>query len=282
MKLATVLISRAPAVIAQMGNDKPRRLDLSDSILDIIRAKPADVEMSYKRGQIVYETQYQFLAPIPQPGKILAIGQNYMDHCREQNITPPTKPLIFAKMPSAINAPDALVTWDPADATAVDYEGELAVIFGKETRLVTPERALDHIFGYTIANDVTARDLQKGDGQWTRAKGLDTFCPMGPWLVTADEIPDPQNVPIRTTVNGVVRQNSNTKEMIFDVKTLIAYISRAFTLYPGDILLTGTPAGVGNYMKPPALLRDGDEVVIEIEGIGQLRNKCRQLTFRAR
>lgn len=282
MKLATVLISRAPAVIAQMGNDKPRRLDLSDSILDIIRAKPADVELSYKRGQIVYETQYQFLAPIPQPGKILAIGQNYMDHCREQNITPPTKPLIFAKMPSAINAPDALVTWDPVDATAVDYEGELAVIFGKETRLVTPERALDHIFGYTIANDVTARDLQKGDGQWTRAKGLDTFCPMGPWLVTADEIPDPQNVPIRTTVNGVVRQNSNTKEMIFDVKTLIAYISRAFTLYPGDILLTGTPAGVGNYMKPPALLHDGDEVVIEIEVIGQLRNKCRQLTFRAR
>jgi 2-keto-4-pentenoate hydratase/2-oxohepta-3-ene-1,7-dioic acid hydratase in catechol pathway len=282
MKLAAVLLDNSAALVAKMGDEPLRKLDLTPDMLELLHVDRAEREAAYLRGQPVDEANLRFLAPIAQPGKIIAIGQNYMDHCREQHITPPDKPLIFAKLPSSITATGSIIQWDPELATKVDYEAELAVIIGKETRLVSPESAMNYVFGYTTANDVTARDLQKGDGQWTRAKGMDTFCPLGPWLVTADEIADPQNLAIRSTVNGEVRQDSSTREMVFDVKTLISYISRAFTLYPGDILLTGTPSGVGNFRNPPALLHDGDTVVVEIEGIGRLENLCRELTFRLR
>ena len=144
------------------------------------------------------------------------------------------------------------------------------------TRTVSKETALDYVFGYTAANDVTARDLQRNDGQWTRAKGLETFCPLGPAIVTADEIPDPQNVWIKTTLNGQIVQNSSTKEMIFDVAHLIAHISQAFTLHPGDLILTGTPNGVGAFRTPKLFMKSGDEIVVELEKIGALRNTCRE------
>jgi 2-keto-4-pentenoate hydratase/2-oxohepta-3-ene-1,7-dioic acid hydratase in catechol pathway len=282
MKLATVLLNGAPRLVGKVGGESLRRLDTELDMIGLIRAGQAEAERAYRYGEPVEEAGLRFLAPIPTPGKIIAVGLNYMDHVREQNGTPPAQPLLFAKLSSAVLAPEGVIEWDPAVATRVDYEAELAVVIGRPTRLVSPENALSHVFGYTCANDVTARDLQKGDGQWTRAKGMDTFCPLGPWLVSSDDIPDPQALAIRCEVDGVLRQDSNTREMVFDVKTLISYISRAATLQPGDIILTGTPAGVGQYATPPALLRDGARVVVEIEKIGRLANICRELSFRLR
>lgn len=211
------------------------------------------------------------------PGKILAIGRNYAEHARELDNETPSEPLVFAVMPSAVIGPGDVIEWE-ADLTAqVDWEGELAVIIGKTARRVSQEDALDHVFGYTIANDVSARDLQTRDKQWTRAKGLDTFCPLGPVVVTADDIPDPQKLRIVTKVDGVEKQNGSTADMIFDARCLIAHLSRAFTLNPGDIILTGTPAGVGKAQDPPQFLGDGSVVSITIEPIGTLTNRCRVL-----
>jgi 2-keto-4-pentenoate hydratase/2-oxohepta-3-ene-1,7-dioic acid hydratase in catechol pathway len=214
-------------------------------------------------------------APIPNPGKIVAIGLNYADHAAEGNVPVPTAPLVFAKFPSTIVGPDDVVTWDRGLTDRVDYEAELGVVIGARARNVSEADALDHVFGYTCVNDVSARDLQFGDGQWVRGKSLDTFCPVGPWIVTADEIPDPQTLAIACLVNGEALQDSTTANMFFGVRTLISYCSRAFTLEPGDLIATGTPAGVGVYKKPPRLLRDGDEMVVRIERIGELRNRCR-------
>ena len=212
--------------------------------------------------------------PIPNPGKIVAIGLNYADHAAEGNVPVPTAPLIFAKFPTTIVGPGDVVTWDRGLTDRVDYEAELGVVIGARARNVSEEEALDHVFGYTCVNDVSARDLQFGDGQWIRGKSLDTFCPVGPWIVTADEIPDPQALAIACLVNGEALQDSTTANMFFGVRTLISYCSRAFTLEPGDLIATGTPAGVGVYQKPPRLLRDGDEMVVRIGGIGELRNTC--------
>ena len=211
------------------------------------------------------------------PGKILAIGRNYAEHARELNNEVPTEPLVFAVMPSAVIGDGDEIEWE-ADLTAqVDWEGELAVIIGKTARKVTEAEALDYVFGYSIANDVSARDLQTRDKQWVRAKGLDTFCPLGPFVVTRDEIPDPQNLRIVTTVDGVEKQRGSTADMIFSVRFLIAHLSRAFTLNPGDMILTGTPSGVGKAMNPPEFLGEGSVVGVEIEGIGKLTNRCRVL-----
>lgn len=215
--------------------------------------------------------------PSVTPGKILAIGRNYAEHARELDNEAPTEPLVFAIMPSAVIGHGDVIEWQ-ADMTAqVDWEGELALVIGRTARKVSQKEALDYVFGYTIANDVSARDLQTRDKQWTRAKGLDTFCPLGPVVATADEIPDPQNLRIVTTVDGVEKQNGSTADMIFSARFLIAYLSRAFTLNPGDIILTGTPAGVGKAQNPPQFLGDGSVVSIEIEGIGKLTNRCRVL-----
>jgi 2-keto-4-pentenoate hydratase/2-oxohepta-3-ene-1,7-dioic acid hydratase in catechol pathway len=212
---------------------------------------------------------------IPDPGKIVAIGLNYADHAAEGNLAVPRAPLIFAKFPSTIVGPDEDVTWDRSLTDRVDFEAELGVVIGARARNVAESAALDHVFGYTCVNDVTARDLQFGDGQWIRGKSLDTFCPVGPWIVTADEIPDPQALTIACLVNGETRQSSSTANMFFGVREIVAHCSRAFTLEPGDLIATGTPAGVGVFAKPPRLLRDGDEMVVRIQGIGDLRNTCR-------
>ena len=219
-------------------------------------------------------SQVSLLAPLLNPSKVLAIGQNYADHCREQHVDPPKVPIIFCKFSTAIIGPGASIRWDPALTRWVDYEAELAVVIGRTARHVSAAEALDYVAGYTLCNDVSARDLQFGDGQWVRGKSLDTFCPLGPWLVTRDEIPDPQALAVRCTINGQVMQDSSTSEMIFGVRSLIEFSSRAFTLLPGDIIATGTPHGVGHFRKPPAYLHDGDLVTIEVEGVGQLTNRC--------
>lgn len=211
------------------------------------------------------------------PGKILAIGRNYAEHARELDNEVPPEPLVFAVMPSAVIGHGETIEWESAITQQVDWEGELAVIIGATARKLSEADALGAVFGYTIANDVSARDLQTRDKQWTRAKGMDTFCPLGPCVVTAADIPDPQALQIVTSVDGVEKQNGSTADMIFSVRRLIAHLSRAFTLQPGDIILTGTPAGVGKAQNPPQFLTTGSQVSIRIEGIGTLTNPCRAL-----
>ncbi len=218
----------------------------------------------------------QILPPL-LPGKILAIGRNYAEHARELDNEVPPEPLVFAVMPSAVIGHGETIEWERAITQQVDWEGELAAIIGTTARKVSEADALDFVFGYTIANDVSARDLQTRDKQWTRAKGLDTFCPLGPVVVTAEDIPDPQALQIVTSVDGVEKQNGSTADMIFSVRRLIAHLSRAFTLNPGDMILTGTPSGVGKAQKPPQFLTTGSEVSISIAGIGKLTNTCRVL-----
>ncbi len=205
------------------------------------------------------------------PSKIIGIGLNYWDHCREQNVEPPRQPVLFPKWGNALNGhlrPIAL----PEESDQVDFEAELAVVVGRRASRLDEAEALGAVFGYTTFNDVTARDFQREGGQWGRGKSQDTFAPMGPWVVTADEVPDPQSLPIRCRVNGTLYQDSNTREMIFPVRRLLAFISRGITLYPGDVIATGTPHGVGVFRKPPIFLRPGDRVEVEIEGIGRLVN----------
>lgn len=213
-------------------------------------------------------------API-QPSKIFCVGRNYSEHAAEVDSTVPEKPLIFSKYPSCVIADGDSIEWQQSITQQVDWEGELVVVIGKTARRIREEDAYDHIFGYTIANDVSARDIQYSESQWVRAKAQDTFCPLGPAIVTKDDIPDPHTLDIRTTVNGETMQDSNTQHMVFKIPYLIAYLSQTFTLLPGDLILTGTPAGVGKGMKPPRYLTDGEEVAITIEGIGTLTNPCK-------
>lgn len=217
-------------------------------------------------------SEIQYLPPVTRPQKILAIGANYRAHCEESGMPLPQKPIVFVKVPSALIAHGEAIVY-PRITQELDYEGELAVVIGKRARNVPAEEAMSYVAGYTIMNDVSARDLQRTEGQWSRAKGCDTFAPCGPWLVTVDEIEDPHTLTIETRVNGELRQHSSTGDMIFPIPALIAHISEAMTLLPGDIITTGTPAGVGVYRQPKGLLQPGDEVTIRIEGIGELRNR---------
>ena len=212
-------------------------------------------------------------APILNPEKIIAVGLNYLDHAKESGMEPPKQPLFFSKYASSIVGPRSPVVLPPPDVTSkVDYEVELAVVIGKAAKNVPVEQAMDHVFGYTILNDISARDLQFEDGQWVKGKALDTFAPLGPWIVTKDEIADPHNLRLVLALNGEVMQDSNTSNLIFNIPALIAYFSRLFTLKPGDIISTGTPHGVGQSRVPPRFLKPGDTLVAEIEGIGALEN----------
>lgn len=209
--------------------------------------------------------------PAVYPGKILAIGRNYVDHAIEGGAAPPEAPLIFNKLPNSLNAHNAPIILPPI-TVKVDYESELAVVIGRKAKRVSEAEALDHIFGYTMINDVSARDLQFGDGQWTRGKGLDTFAPLGPFITTRDEIKDVQALKIEGRLNGEVMQSSNTGKMIFKVAYLVSYLSQGMTLEPGDVIATGTPEGVGVFRDPPVLLKAGDIFEVEIEKLGTLRN----------
>ena len=218
----------------------------------------------------------RLLAPVA-PGKIVAIGLNYRDHIAETGLATPERPLIFAKFPSSVIGPDEEIRVDPELTERVDWEVELTAIVGRRMSRVAESQALDYVFGYTVGNDVSARDVQFGDGQWVRGKSLDTFCPLGPCVVSADEIPDPQDVHLSTRVNGETLQDSSTAEMIFGVAELLSYCSRSFVLEPGDVLMSGTPWGCGEFMDPKRSLADGDVVEVEAAGIGVLRNPVRFL-----
>ncbi len=202
----------------------------------------------------------RLLAPV-EPSKIVCVGRNYAEHAREQGFEPPEIPMLFLKPPSSIISPGETIILPP-QSSKVEHEGELAVVIGRAGRWIPADEARRYILGYTVANDVTARDLQRKDGQWTRGKGFDTFCPVGPWIET--EL-DPSDVLVQTRVNGEMRQMASTREMMYPVEQLIAFISSVMTLTPGDLILTGTPAGIGP-------LNDGDSVEVSVEGIGNLTN----------
>ena len=211
------------------------------------------------------------MLPIDRPGKIICVGLNYRDHAEEQGVELPAEPLLFAKWPNTLIGPGEAIAVPPL-VTKCDYEAELGVVIGAVVSRVSRENALEAVRGYLCANDVTARDLQFGDGQWTRGKSVDTFCPIGPHLVPAAEIADPHALRIRAIVSGEVLQDSTTANLIFGVDEIISHVSRTATLEPGDLILTGTPAGVGAFRQPQRFLRPGDEVTVEIEGIGSITN----------
>ena len=208
--------------------------------------------------------------PIPRPGKIVCVGLNYRDHAEEQGAELPSAPLLFAKFPTALIGPgDAIVI--PPIVTKCDYEAELGVVLGATVKGVSKENAFEAVAGYVVANDVSARDLQFGDGQWTRGKSPDTFCPVGP-LVPVAAVGDPHALGIRAILNGETVQDSTTANLIFGIDEIISYASQTSTLEAGDLILTGTPAGVGVFRDPPRLLQPGDEITIEIDGLGSLTN----------
>jgi 2-keto-4-pentenoate hydratase/2-oxohepta-3-ene-1,7-dioic acid hydratase in catechol pathway len=213
-------------------------------------------------------------APIDPPSKIVCVGLNYRDHATEQGSPLPERPILFAKWPNTLVGPGDPIEI-PAITRQVDYEAELGVVVGSRVRGVSIENALEAVRGYLCLNDVSARDLQFSDRQWTRGKSPDTFCPVGPVLVPAAEVPDPQALRIRAILNGEVMQDSTTANMVFGVAELIAFISQAITLEPGDVIATGTPAGVGAFREPPVFMAPGDEVTIEIESLGALTNPVR-------
>jgi 2,4-didehydro-3-deoxy-L-rhamnonate hydrolase len=207
---------------------------------------------------------------IDTPQKIVCVGLNYRDHAEEQGTALPERPLLFAKWPNTLIA-DGDAIRIPSISANVDYEAELGVVIGRRASGVSVDDALDHVRGYVVANDVSGRDLQFADGQWVRGKSLDTFLPVGD-LVPASEVADPQALPIRAILNGAVMQDSNTSNMIFGVAEVIAFVSQAITLEPGDLIITGTPAGVGAFRDPPVWLAPGDEITIEIDGLGSITN----------
>ena len=217
-------------------------------------------------------------APILHPPKVIGIGLNYIDHCREANMAVPDEPVIFTKYSTSVTGPYDDVHWYKDVCQNVDYEVELGVVIGKTASRVSEKDALDYVLGYTVVNDISARDLQLGGaGQWDIGKSLDTFCPYGPAIITASEVENPHNLDLRLTVNGEIRQKSNTSNLIFKIPELIAYLSKGITLLPGDLIATGTPFGVAMGMKDPIWLKEGDVCEAEIDGLGNIRNTMRAL-----
>jgi acylpyruvate hydrolase len=234
-----------------------------------------DAEDLAAAGVLASRRDVKLCAPVPRPGKIVAVARNYPAHADELGGERPTEPVLFLKAPSAVIGPEDEIRL-PAVATQVDYEGELAAVIGRAAREVAQASALEHVAGYTCANDVSARDFQNVRGQHFIGKSCDAFCPLGPALVTADEVGDPQDLGLRTLVSGQVAQQARTKEMLFPVAEIVAFASRLMTLEPGDVILTGTPSGVGAARRPPRWLADGDLVEVEIERLGRLRNRVRR------
>lgn len=265
MRLATVRAGGAEH-LALAGADGYRRLGFEGGLTALLQSglDPARLATG--------DPAEGELGPPLRPGKIVAVGLNYLDHIRESKLERPQRPLVFAKFPSSVIGPTDAIELDGSLTSRVDWEVELAVIVGRRMRRVAEPDALEHVFGYTVGNDVSARDVQFSESQWVRGKSFDTFCPLGPVVVTAEEIPDPQALPLRTRVNGETMQESSTAEMVFGVAELLAFCSRSFTLEPGDVVLTGTPWGCGEFMDPPRSLAAGDVVETEVDGIGTLRN----------
>ena len=237
-------------------------------------------------GQPIPLQQVQLTAPVPRPRRnIFCVGKNYHAHAKEfagsgfdssakSGGDIPSAPIIFSKVPESVVGPTDNILWNPEVSTAIDYEAELTIVIGQGGKGISKADAMKHVWGYTIINDVTARDWQGRHSQWLLGKSFDTFCPMGPWLVSADEV-DGTNTQVKCWVNGELRQNASTRDFIFDIPTLIETISGGITLYPGDLIATGTPVGVGIGFKPPKYLKSGDVVKIEIDGIGSIENPLR-------
>lgn len=254
-------------------------IEQSPSALETAKALVTEHAQSWPQGVAQPLADVKLLAPVPRPTKgVFGVGLNYAKHVDESARTMdtqqelPTHPVIFTKPATAVVGPDANIEHNPRLTKMLDWEAELGVVIGRKARNVSEDEALDYVFGYTCLNDISARDMRHG-GQWSFSKGQDTYCPMGPWLVTADEIDDPHNLDIRLTVNGEEKQNSNTRYMIFKTNQLIAHLASGITLEPGDVIATGTPEGVGISYSPPQFLKDGDVVEMHLEGIGSLRNR---------
>ncbi len=275
MRLAT-LKDNSVAIITSSGAVSLRQIGFSGNMLDLILAGNDELSrikqeaMKVNGGEKLQPDSLS--APLKNPPKIVAIGLNYSDHASETGMEVPKSPLIFAKFSSSITGSSEPIIIPGAVTRKVDYEAELGVIIGKRTKNVLIEDSLDCVFGYTIINDISARDIQFADKQWTRGKSLDTFCPMGPVVVTKDEIPNPQDLELGCEVNGEILQQSSTKFMIFSVAELISLLSNSFTFEPGDIIATGTPGGVGYKRNPPVYLKNGDTIRTWITGIGEMIN----------
>jgi len=249
------------------------------SIFDLISAGPRSLaEMSKQKHATVPLKDAKLLAPIHAPRRnIMCLGKNYAEHAKEMSqdgqSKPPEFPMFFSKATTTINSPYGDILYDANVSTNIDWEAELAVIIGKRGKNISQAEAMNYVFGYTVINDVTARDLQKNHGQFFKGKSLDGCCPMGPWIVTADEIPDPHTLAVRCRVNGVTKQEGHTKDLIYKIPVILESLSRGMTLEPGDVIATGTPSGVGAGRTPPEWLKLGDVVECEVEGIGMIRNK---------
>ncbi len=241
---------------------------ISEGQLSVDKAKDA---LSSSHAEFVPLDTVKIVAPVLRPSKILCVGLNYRDHAMESKMEIPAVPTVFLKLPNAVTGPDAPILL-PRQSTQPDYEAELAVVIGKYGKNIAAKDWADYVFGYTILNDVSARDVQLATSQWILGKSFDSFAPLGPWVVTKDEIPDPHCLDIQLSIDGEILQHSNTRELIFRLPELIEYISAIIPLEPGDILSTGTPAGVGLGRTPKRWLRPAEQVVIEIEKIGTLRN----------
>ncbi|MGH7780436.1 MAG: fumarylacetoacetate hydrolase family protein [Candidatus Binataceae bacterium] len=247
-------------------------------ITEWARIRPRAVELAEKLPADAPLASVHLLAPVPRPGKIFAIGLNYADHIKESGQPTPRHQTWFTKAVTSVNGPfDPILL--PAASALIDYEAELVVIIGRRCKHVSKERAHEVVFGYAAGNDVSVRDWQMRSGQWVIGKSFDTHAPIGPWIVTADELGDPHTLGIRCLVNGELRQNSNTKNLVFGVFDEIAYLTQAMTLEPGDVLFTGTPGGVGAASKPPRWLKEGDRVRVEIDGIGAIEASMKSETI---
>jgi len=281
MRFAHLKAAERPLAVVEGDYVAPLTLDGIATVDDLIGAGPEAWEaaraVSLEGGAEPLEPG-MLDAPLKAPSKIACVGLNYHDHCRETGMAAPSRPLIFAKFPSSLVGPDAAIESPDGLTEQVDWEAELAVVIGRRIRHASAGQALDAIFGYTAANDVSARDLQFADQQWVRAKSIDTFCPVGPLIVTPDEFGDPQDKRVASRVNGDTMQDSTTAEMIFPVAEIVSFLSDACTLEPGDLILTGTPWGVGGFRDPPVFLKPGDTVEIEVEGVGVLANEVRRST----
>lgn len=283
MKLATIATSAGQRVVGVTGEGSPRFVDLSamdaslaGTMVDILasedglRRAALAFQAGIKRGLFV---EGELLAPIPTPGKVICIGLNYRDHAAESGVPVPSEPVCFSKFSSAVIGPEAAIEIPPS-SKQVDYEAELVVVIGKTGRDIPLEKAWEYVAGYMNGNDVSARDWQIGrpGGQWLLGKTPDTFAPLGPYLVTADEIPEPDNLRVTLRLNGQTMQDSSTSQLIFGIDRLISHLSGLITLSPGDVIYTGTPPGVGMARKPPVFMKPGDMVEVGIEGLGTLRN----------
>lgn len=246
-------------------------LKFKGNMIDLISNQPESVDT----GDPVPLDRIEFAPPVTEPSKIICVGKNYPDHIKESNAEVPDTPVLFSKFSTSLTGHGNYIKWNSNLTGKVDFEAELAVVIGKKCYECSEQDIMEYIFGYTCANDVSARDIQFGDGQWVRGKSLDTFCPLGPWIVTRDEIPDPNNLSIKCTLNDSIMQDSNTGMMLFKLPGLLSFISKNFTLLPGDVILTGTPHGVGTFREPSIYMKDGDEISVEIENIGKLVNTCK-------